>query len=1097
MPGLQDRLRDRQTNSPELAQHSVERLKPSYYLLGQLVAFLRCSIDSICSSSGTLSILTFLIAAGTVASLHAQTIGATLSGIVADPTGRSVPKAELMIRNVSTRVVRTSRTDDSGFYATPNLLPGTYEITVSAIGFETARTHMVLTVGSEQQLNITLHLGLVEQTIDVAEPATNIELTSSAIGAAIGESTIQELPLNGRSWTDLAVLEPGTLPVEAQYSYTSGNSRGNRGFGTQLTISGARPQQNNYRLDGISINDYSNGGPGSVLGGNLGVAAIQEFSIYTAHFPASYGRSSGGVINATTNSGSNSLHGSAYEFLRNSVLDARNFFDGVSKPPFRRNQFGASAGGPLIKNRTFIFGDYEGIRQSTGVTNIATVPSLATRSGMLSTGQVVVNQAAAQYLTFYPFPNAGLLGSGDTGVFRFVGQQVANEDFFTLRADHQISAKDSVFSTYRFDNAQFSAPDSLNTQLIGSGTRSQTGVVEEDHTFSPSMFNSTRLGINREVAQNYEGIQALNPATNDTSIGAAPGLTAAAITVPGLTAFGGGLGGTGTYLFHYTSIQFYDDLFLTRGLHSVRLGFALERIRNNVLARAIPTGQFIFGSLVDFLTNQPTSLQFGESQSLTPRGLRQTVPATYLQDDWRLRPHLTLNLGLRYEMATVPTEVNGKLSVLRSLTDSAPHIGSPYFSNPTYKNFQPRVGLAWDPFGDGKTAIRSGFGIYDVLPLPYEFELLASLAAPFYQLYTAANLPSGSFPNGATRFLSPSSLAEVYIEPHPHRSYVLQWNLNVQRKLTKDFTVSASYIGSKGVHQPFRTDDANVVLPQPTSKGYLWPSPAASGTVINPASGQIRALFWDENTEYDALELNAIQKWRRGFQIQGAFTWSKSIDSGSSTLVGNAFSNSISGLPWYDRQVARGVSDFHIPRIVVVQGIWAIPFTSSRAIERWAFGEWTLAGIFKASDGIPFTPQIAGDPLGQKSVATFDFPDTLLGPGCQDPINPGNAQHYIKTQCFALPAPATRLGDTGRNSLTGPGLANLDFVLAKNIPIREAFRMQVRAEFFNIFNRANFLPPLSNLGLFDATGRPIASAGLLTATATSSRQLQFGLKVLW
>lgn len=324
----------------------------------------------------------------------------------------------------------------------------------------------------------------------------------------------------------------------------------------------------------------------------------------------------------------------------------------------------------------------------------------------------------------------------------------------------------------------------------------------------------------------------------------------------------------------------------------------------------------------------------------------------------------------------------------------------------------------------------------------------------------------------------------------------MEWNFNVQRSITKYFAVSAAYVGSKGVHQPFRTDDANVVLPEATSDGYLWPSPAGSGTVVNPANGQIRALFWDENTEYEALELKVTHNWRHGFQVQGSFTWNKAIDSGSSTLVGNAFSNSISGLPWYNLKVARGVSDFNIPRVAVMQGIWAIPYSSSSAIAHHALGNWTLAGILKASDGIPFTPQIAGDPLGQKSVATFDFPDLLTGPGCNAPINPGDPTHYIKTQCFAFPAPATRLGDAGRNSLTGPGLANLDVSLTKNIPIRE-FHIQFRAELFNILNRANFLPPLGNLNLFNASGQPVAGAGLLNATATSSRQIQLGLKILF
>jgi hypothetical protein len=270
---------------------------------------------------------------------------------------------------------------------------------------------------------------------------------------------------------------------------------------------------------------------------------------------------------------------------------------------------------------------------------------------------------------------------------------------------------------------------------------------------------------------------------------------------------------------------------------------------------------------------------------------------------------------------------------------------------------------------------------------------------------------------------------------------------------------------------------------------------------MNPSNGQIRGLFWDENSAYHALEFRAARSWRRGFQIQGSFTWSKSVDAGSSTLVGNAFSNSISGLPWYDLKAARGVSDFNIPRVAVIHGIWDIPFTKpAHGLTRVFLAGWTLSGILKVSDGIPFTPQIAGDPLGQKSVATFDFPNLLIGPGCASPVNPGNPTHYIKTQCFAFPNPATLLGDAGRNILSGPGLANLDLSVAKNIPFRsmpEAFRAQFRADMFNALNHANFLPPINNSKLFDASGHPVASAGLLDTTATSSRQVQFSLKVIW
>src|SRR5260370_655020 len=417
------------------------------------------------------------------AALHAQIAGSSISGVVSDPSGASIPRAKIVLRNLATQIVRTLNTNVEGFYAAHSLLRGEYEAIVAAEGFKPQVARLTMAIGEEQELNFALWIGSVDRTMDVEGPAAGIELATSALGAVVNRKAIEELPLDGRSWTDLAIREPGVVLPEAQPSYTAGNSRGNRGFGAQLAISGARPQQNNYRLDGISINDYSNGGPGSVLGGNLGVDAIQEFSIFTGNYSAAYGKASGGVINGATRSGTNEFHGSAYEFLRNSVLDARNFFDKASLPPFRRNQFGGSAGGPVIKNKTFVFADYEAIRQSTGVTNLVTVSSLAARSGKLSTGDVTVDRAVARYLPFYPLPNARLLGNGDTGLFTFVGQQVANEDFVTTRADHQLSERDRLFGSYRFDDARFMAPDSLNTGLVGSATRNQSAVLEESHIF--------------------------------------------------------------------------------------------------------------------------------------------------------------------------------------------------------------------------------------------------------------------------------------------------------------------------------------------------------------------------------------------------------------------------------------------------------------------------------------------------------------------------------------------------------------------------------------------------------------------------------------
>ena len=1033
--------------------------------------------------------------------VHGQVSGATVSGTVSDPSGAAIPKAQVVITNRATGVSRSAETNAVGFYAVPNLLPGGYEIAVSAAGFDTQTVRLDLTVGAQQALRHVMRIGAASQKVEVSASPSGVELASSALGSLVNDKTVRELPLNGRSWTDLATLQPGVAAIEAQPSYTTGPARGNRGFGAQMSISGARPQQNNYRLDGISINDYANGGPGSVIGGNLGVDAIQEFSVLTSNYSAEYGKTSGGVVNAMTRSGTNQIHGDVYEFIRNSALDARNFFDPKAPPPFRRNQFGAAGSGPIIKDRTFVFGDYEGIRQSLGITNVVTVPSPNARQGVLSTGRVTVDPAAAKYMGFYPLPNGPLLGKGDTGVFSFASQQVTNEDFVTTRVDHRFSEKDSLFGTYVYDRALFSTPDNLNTELLGNATRRQMAILEETHIFSPAVVNSLRFGINRNVAVNNQSVQAILPLAADKSLGAVPGRDAAQLTVPGLSSFSGGLDGSAAYFFHFTTIQAYDDTFYTRGLHSLKFGFAFERERNNILAVTNPNGVFNFGSLSDFLTNRPQQFQLGFANSLTPRGLRQTILGGYIQDDWRWHRNLTINLGLRYEMATVPTEVQGKLSTLRQITDAAPHLGDPYFANPTLKNWEPRAGLSWDPLGDGKTAVRAGFGMYDVLPLLYEFELLSSLAAPYYLNGNVSNPPPGSFPTGAASLLGVASLAQAYIDPNPRRNYILQWNFNIQRSVTPNLIATIGYVGSRGVHQPFRSDDIDIVMPTPTPQGYLWPSPAGSGKTINPNAGTIRGLFWDGNSFYDALQLQIDKRMSHGFKVQGSYTWGKSIDTSSSTLVGNAFANAYNAPFWFDTRLGRARSDFDIRRVLVLNALWEIPGPKTvPAPAQAALNGWEFGGIFKTADGIPFSALMAGDPLGLNSSALVAFPNRLTGPGCDSLVNPGVTSGYIKTQCFAFPSPSTLLGNSGRNIMTGPGLADLDFSIYKNTRVRrisETFNTQFRAEFFNIMNHANFAPPLNNLKLFDARGGRVSGAGLLDSTVTTSRQIQLALKVIW
>src|SRR5882762_2822882 len=1120
--------------------------------------------------------------------LYAQVVGATLSGTVSDQSGGVVPQAAISIKNIATDITHTSTTSTAGLYSVPNLLPGTYEVRASAKGFSTElQTGINLTVGEQQVLNFALHVGQISQTVEVSTEAPTVELASSTISNVVNSTTVRELPLNGRSWTDLAALQPGVTSIQTLADFTAGPDRGKRGFGNQVTIAGARPQQNNYRLDGVTINDFSNGAPGSVLGGDLGVDAIQEFSVLTSNYSSEYGRTSGGVVNAITRSGTNQFHGSVYEFLRNDALDAANFFEnagGIKKASFRQNQFGVSAGGPIRKDKLFVFGDYEGLRYSKGIPTFITVPSDAARLGILAgggppptscpansslldpTASVCVDNSAAKYLPFWPRATSTPAGS-DTGSFSFSAPRVVTENFETVRVDDKLSDKDSLSATYLGDITPYSAPDALDDVLLSSRTNRQIGILEETHTFRPTLVNAVRFGFSRDAAQNNVGVTAINSMAKDPSLQAVPGQFAAQVVVPNtLTQFTGGLGANGPGRFHWNSFQGYDDAFWTHGTHTIKFGGAVERMQLNMDQLSESSGTFNFSGLSNFLTNHPKKFTAARSANPT-EGLRQTLFGVYVQDDWRARPNLTLNLGLRWEMTTVPTDVEGKLAALFNLNDSLPHCltviagecmgGGPLFPNSTLRNFDPRVGFAWDPFHNGKTALRGGFGMFDVLPLISDFypatTTFPSQTTGF--LNDSTNLP-GTFYANALGLLNGSNNGTSLAEQQPHRSYDMQWNLNVQRELTPNLTMLVGYVGSRGVHLPLPNNDRDIVLPTKTPFGYLFPVVVDNSTVsttgfptpgpadtLNTNFGLISGRTYNGNSYYHALEVGVQKAMNHGVALQGSFTWGKSIDVGSAGGAGDTFSNSIGAPPWYDLNSIRGLSDFNIGRTLVVNLTWKVPSPKSfSGAAGWITGGWELGGIYKVSDGVPFTPTFGtdGDPQGLNSSDTWDFPNRLTTPGCQSLVNPGNPNNYIKTQCFAIPtAPSATFfdkpaplgcdpasggqstdptapfylwcfnlrGNSGRNILIGPGTSNLDFSIFKNVPIKkisESFNVQFRAEFFNILNHANFAVPVTpdHTDIFDSTGKSLnpllppfdGSAGVLTSTP--SREIQFALKLV-
>jgi outer membrane receptor protein involved in Fe transport len=1050
---------------------------------------------------------------------------------------------------VGTGIASTTTTDAKGYYSVTNLQPGTYDVTTVATGFSTiVRSGIVLTVAAKQQLNISLAIGQVKETVTVAGTTPTVQLANSSISGVVDQHAVETLPLNGRDWTLLAALQPGVNTIATQQPVSSNGTRGNRGYGNEITVSGTRPQENNYLIDGISLMDYAGSGPGNVGGYALGVDAISEFSTITANSSAEYGHTAGGIVNAVTRSGTNQFHGEAFGFLRSASLDAPGFFDSGVVPPFHRNQFGGTLGGPIRKDKTFFMIDYEGFRQGQGTSSVNNVPALTARRGLLffpngafpttsnpatncvPTGvanqcQVQIDPVVAQYLNFWPTPSASapVLGDGNTAQITQTNNNVVHENFITGRMDNHFSDRDSLSGTYLYQNGFNNQPDPLNTVIFGNHSTEDMLSLQETHVFSSSFTNTARIGFNRVTAASTYTVSAINPLAAQPGLGAF-GRQAATIFAGSLTPFNGGINGATTLYDFWNSYQAGDDAFLVKGNQSVKIGFSVERDQHNNSIDNTGNGQFNFGSLYDFLTNQP-NIFTGSPSGYTKQGLRQTILGLYVQDDWKIASRLTLNLGLRYEMATVPTSANNHLVNLRVPTASTPTLGSPLFSNPTLKDFEPRLGFAWDPFGTGNTAVRGAFGMFDVLPLTDEFFVMEEQSAPYTLLVTKSanpSLPQGSFPagfNNATA--SASDLQSAWIQPNPKRDYVMIWNLDVQRQITPSISAMIGYVGNHEVHAYNRVDDYNTVIPTLTPVGVLFPSPAGSGTILNPNVGSIRAGYWTGSSVYNALQASVTKTLSRGLQAEASYTWGKNIDTGSATDIGDPFRNSISS-PYPFWPGRRGLSDFNIAQSFVMNFMWNVPVPKhwEAGVLGHALSGWQMNGIFTAQTGLPFTAVITPDPVGANSGDPWAFPDVI--PGCKT-TNPGKI-NYLNLGCFTLPtAPASMaaqcspnswpgatapppsgqvycqnlLGNERRNSIIGPSFYNLDFSIFKNNRISENLNIQMRAEFFNVMNHASFLAPINNQALFDSSGAPNGGAGRLDQLQVPAREIQFGLRVIF
>ncbi|MCU1303877.1 MAG: hypothetical protein JWQ87_4161 [Candidatus Sulfotelmatobacter sp.] len=1082
--------------------------------------------------------------------MQAQVVGATLSGVVGDSSGATVPGAKVSIRNVATGDIREVTSNEDGLYSAPNLLPGTYEVSVSAQGFSTlVQKGINLTVGAQQALNFSLKPGQVSQSVEVTDIIPAVQSNSSSISATVDSRTVRELPLNGRDWTSLATLEPGVAKVPNQVTTAFSANKGNRGFGNQLTDSGHRPNENSYRVNGVIVNDYSNAAPGGATGLNLGVDGVQEFSVVTTGYTAEYGRTSGAIINAITKSGANQFHGDAYFFDRDKIFDAKNYFDPPgSIPSFRRIQFGGSAGGAIIKDKTFIFGDYEGVRQDQPASQSIHVPTAEARSGLLcvpsadgsnpcaSLTAVAVSPSIVPYLALWPCPaSCQTATNADVSTLNVALAGIARENYVTGRLDQKISANDSLAASYFFDSGPQTQPDPLQNAVHQVFSRRQMGSIEDTHIFSPQMVNTLRLGVNRVVGNINTPISGDAAATN-SALAIAPGARATPqISVAGLTT-AIGLGGLNRFTHAWTSYQAADDAFITRGTHQIKVGFAFERMDYNILEQLSPNGRMNGYSLAHFLTNTPDKLN-----ALAPGGsnevaIRESLFAGYIQDDWRARSNLTVNLGLRYEATTKPNDANNRIQEITTLTNCSAsptacgpvHLGSFIAKNPTVKNFEPRIGFAYDPFKNGKTAIRGAFGMFDVLPLPYEFGLNTAATFPFQIVGNDPNATLGTGVPDPNVSFDPTKVRNRYVQQDPKRALVMNWNFNVQRELSAGWTVLLGYVASRSVHLSVAADDINLVQPITTSAGLLWP---VGGTAIDPnwAGGTggsgIRPVLFDGASSYESFQAQIKKAMSHRVQGQLSYALGQCKDTSSAPVTGDTYANSIAVPILFSQSYRHGPCDFDLRHVMSANLIWDVPGPTEGPMS-YVLGGWELGTIITVTSGSPFTPTIGagGDPLGTGFNGDFSMDFANITKGC-NPIHGG--VDYLNVNCFGLPqatadiaaqcvpfagttAPivgtcANLLGNAGRNSLYGPGLATVDFSVFKNFRftrISEAFNVQFRAEFFNILNHTNFSAPNfltdgNNNSIFDPNGSPLSNAGVLASTTTTSRQIQFGLKVIW
>jgi hypothetical protein len=992
-----------------------------------------------------------------------------------DQNGAVLPGVAITVRNTGTGVVRSSVTGGEGRFTLPALPVATYELTAELQGFRTAILSDIRTaVGETVELAVTLLVGGVSEQVKITADTSPVNTRTSELSYLVTAEAVEQLPLNGRNYTDLALLQPGVVA----FPHRDGGSVVAHGLG--MSVNGQDPRSNVYLLDGTLLNDMTNAPAGSAAGTALGMETVREFRVETNAYSAEFGRSSGGQVSVITKSGTNDFGGSAYEFHRNDALDAKNFFDlPDQKPDFQRNQFGGTVGGPLRADRAFFFFGYEALRENLGRTISTIVPDDNARSGFLPTGGVLqpvpINPAVQPFLLEYPGANGASFGDG-TAAYTFPFEQHLDQDFIQGRIDYNLDASNQFFGRYTFDDADQFLPTDYPQFPRSFLSRNQFFTGEYRHIYSDRTLSTSRLGFSRtRIGQN---VQSNTAADLPPFVPGRPFI--GNIDVGGLRRFGPQ--SSANLRLVQNVFSFAHDVAHTRERHLLKFGALVERFQQNMVNPTFSLGTFTFPSLRAFMLNTPTQFIGLGPTGAIDRYWRFTLFGFYAQDEFTLTPRITLNAGLRYEFTTMPQDIYGRDSALPNpLTDTAPVSGQLYL-NPTYTNLSPRGGIAWDVFGDGRTAVRAGYGLY-FNTNSYQNLIVTVTNPPATPRFIIANpaFPQPDFSRGVGNSIRP-----VQWELENPRVHV--WNANVQRDIWRDAVLTVGYAGSRGLHL-LRSGDINTA--RPTGELNGTPFIAAGTPRPNPAFGVIEQKTSDGDSWYKALIVDMRQ--RAGtLTLQSSYTLSRSEDTTqASTFFSDATNGTTSAFPEYIPGYNKGPADFDATHNWVTSFTWELPYALR------------LSGIYTYRSGSPLTVFIQanrsrslwgpsrGPGIGQ------DRPSFAPGRNADNAII-GEPDRWIDPTAFVV-QPAGTFGNAERGALRGPDLRTLDMSLAKLVRwgrLGSNGTIEARLEAFNVLNRANFGVPSLTVYPGLADNEPaFAAFGRIFNTVTSSRQIQLGVRV--